>query len=60
MLPLRGNLQATIYQKKELPGEHVVTNISTEIQEMLNGWNIDIEKVVIVVTDNAKNGKCYQ
>ena len=30
---------------KELPGEHAATNISTTIQEMLNDWNIDIEKV---------------
>ena len=40
---------------KELPGEHAATNISTTIQEMLNDWNIDTEKVVPVVTDNAKN-----
>ena len=40
---------------KELPGEHAATNISTAIQEMLNDWNIDTEKVVAVVTDNARN-----
>ena len=40
---------------KELPGEHTATNISTAIQEMLNDWNIDTEKVVAVITDNAKN-----
>ena len=40
---------------KELPGEHTATNISTAIQEMLNDWNIETEKVVAVVTDNAKN-----
>ena len=40
---------------KELPGEHTATNISTAIQEMLNDWNIDTEKVVAVVTDNARN-----
>ena len=40
---------------KELPGEHAATNINTAIQEMLNDWNIDTEKVVAVVTDNARN-----
>ena len=40
---------------KELPGEHAATNISTAIQEMLNDWNIDTEKIVAVVTDNARN-----
>ena len=40
---------------KELPGEQAATNISTAIQEMLNDWNIDTEKVVTVITENAKN-----
>ena len=40
---------------KELPGEHAAPNISNAIQEILNDWNINIEKVVAVVTDNAKN-----
>ena len=40
---------------KELPGEHTAANISTAIPEMLNDWNIGTEKVVAVVTDNAKN-----
>ena len=39
---------------KELPGEHAATNISTVIQEMVNDWNIDTDKVIAVVTDNVK------
>ena len=41
---------------KELLGEHIATNIhNTAIQRMLSAWNINTEKVVAVVTDNAKN-----
>ena len=38
---------------KELPGEHAATNISTAIQEMLNDWNINTDKVIAVVTDKV-------
>ena len=40
---------------KELSGEHAATNISTAIQETLNDWKIDTDKVIAVVTENAKN-----
>ena len=41
---------------KELLGERTTTNIhNTAIQRMLSAWNINTEKVVAVVTDNARN-----
>jgi len=54
--PLCGNLRATVYQPRSyVPGEHAATNISTAIQQMLSDWDIETEKIVAAVTDNAKN-----
>lgn len=48
------NLQTTLLQCRILSGPHTASNLSTELDEVINEWNLT-KKIQLVVSDNAPN-----
>lgn len=48
------NLQTALLQCQMLSGPHTAVNLSTELRQVINDWNLD-KKIKLVVSDNAPN-----
>ena len=49
------SLQSHLLETKEFPDSHTATNIADELEAILHEWNLPLEKLSAVTTDNGTN-----